>query len=164
MPKILVLVVVISIVVVGLLSYLSNSTVEDGIRVEDKRGDTGKDDIPNGGQIAICIDCVPGHIGGGCTYTDKNTGVAVQPKECVTYDTTKTKSFCVDTDRNVDGCIEIYQPVCGNDARTYANSCFSEANFKRFILPSFEVHASKSARPIPFIELFIKLTIFLLDL
>jgi len=50
---------------------------------------------------------------------------------------TEERTFCLDQDRNVDACIEIYQPVCGwNDpekikcikypcAQTYSNSCFA---------------------------------------
>ena len=47
------------------------------------------------------------------------------------------KTFCTQEQRNVDACIEIYQPVCGwSDpekiqcikhpcANTYSNSCFA---------------------------------------
>lgn len=87
-------------------------------------------DSPNGNDtpVAFCIDCIPGYIGGGCTYVDENTGETVQPEGCFPYDTTKTKQFCSDADREVDACIEIYQPVCGSDARTYPNSCFACIN------------------------------------
>ncbi len=76
---------------------------------------------------AICIDCIPGYIGGGCTYTDEN-GNIIQPNQCFPYDTNRTKYYCSDESRNVDACIEIYKPVCGNDARTYSNSCFACMN------------------------------------
>jgi len=82
----------------------------------------------DGGSVAICVDCAPGHIGGGCTYVDKNTGETVQPKGCFQYDTRKEKHFCSDESRKADACIEIYQPVCGSDARTYSNSCFACIN------------------------------------
>ena len=41
--------------------------------------------------------------------------------------------FCTEESRNVDVCIEIYQPVCGYDSngnkiQTYSNSCFACMN------------------------------------
>lgn len=74
----------------------------------------------------LCIDCVQGYIGGGCTYTDEY-GNLVQP-DCIPYDMSKEKHNCQPESRDVDVCIEIYQPVCGNDAETYSNSCFACMN------------------------------------
>ena len=42
----------------------------------------------------------------------------------------KYNSDCIDS-RNIDlnkACIEIYQPVCGCDDKTYSNSCFAQIN------------------------------------
>ena len=80
-----------------------------------------------GNQQAICIDCVIGSLGGGCTYIDDN-GVMIQPEDCIPYDMSLTVNNCSEESREADACIEIYQPVCGNDARTYANSCFACMN------------------------------------
>ncbi len=80
------------------------------------------------GPIALCIDCISGYIGGGCTYTDKNTGETIQPKGCFAYDTTKSKHTCSEESKKAEFCIEIYQPVCGSDAKTYPNSCFACIN------------------------------------
>ena len=76
---------------------------------------------------SICVDCIQGYVGGGCTYTDK-TGNLVQPEDCSPYDIGKVKYSCQLEARNADACFEIYQPVCGNDARDYPNSCFACMN------------------------------------
>lgn len=78
-------------------------------------------------EKAVCIDCAPNHIGGGCTFTDE-TGRTIQPESCVPYDTSKEKHACPEESKGAQACILLYQPVCGNDGRTYSNSCFACAN------------------------------------
>lgn len=78
--------------------------------------------------IAVCIDCIPGSIGGGCTYVDDVTGDKVDPLGCFMFDSSREPVECSPDSRTADACIEIYQPVCGNDAREYPNSCFACMN------------------------------------
>jgi len=84
--------------------------------------------IDNGGGIAICIDCIPGYIGGGCTYINENTGEVIQPEQCSAFNGSFERNNCSPESKKAEFCIEIYQPVCGNDARTYPNSCFACQN------------------------------------
>ncbi|HLC58991.1 MAG TPA: Kazal-type serine protease inhibitor domain-containing protein [archaeon] len=79
---------------------------------------------PSNDSTALCIDCAPDNIGGGCTYTDEN-GKTVQPEACVPYNTTKTIYSCPEGSHGTKACILLYSPVCGNDAKTYSNSCFA---------------------------------------
>lgn len=48
----------------------------------------------------------------------------------ITCDKEKSDQNCIDKNKiKLDqACIEIYQPVCGCDQKTYANSCFAEIN------------------------------------
>jgi hypothetical protein len=36
-----------------------------------------------------------------------------------------TVFFCIDESRRAEVCYELYDPVCGNNARTYSNNCFA---------------------------------------
>ncbi len=41
-------------------------------------------------------------------------------------DTEENKNYCTPEQRQVDACIEIYQPVCGYpNKETFSNSCFA---------------------------------------
>lgn len=71
----------------------------------------------------ICIDCAPGHLGGGCTYTDASTGQTIQPRQCIPYDVSRNTHSCLKV--RTDECGMHYRPVCGSDAKTYFNPCLA---------------------------------------
>ena len=73
------------------------------------------------GFQAICIDCAPGHLGGGCTHTDEN-GKMIHPGQCMTYDTSRIMHFCTRDNRTAN-CSEHSRRVCGNDGNEYLNPC-----------------------------------------
>lgn len=67
--------------------------------------------------LTISILCTSGR-----EYFSDETGCGCELKE----ESLEGRVNCTDESRNVDACIEIYQPVCGRPInQTFSNSCFA---------------------------------------
>lgn len=81
---------------------------------------------PQGGEeegVLECVTCAQGYIGGGCSSIDPVSGEIVPPQKCLKYVEVSEPVGCTVESKNAEFCMMVYSPVCGDNVRTYGNSC-----------------------------------------